>query len=412
MNTARAVETRSRQGLFRPLVLRAMRRASRGSLRMRLPDGTILHLGDAGEPAASLRVSSEAFFRKCALHADVGFGEAYVDGDWDSDDVTAVVAWLIDNFARTSQAPEGVNALGWVNRLFHRFHANTVTGSRRNIRAHYDLGNEFFRAFLDPTMTYSCAYFDTPVRSLEEAQSAKYELLCRKLRLSASDRVLEIGSGWGGFALHAAARHGCRVKTITISREQAEWARRRIREEGLERLVDLEMADYRHVKGRFDKIVSIEMIEAVGHDFLESYFRQCHRLLEPDGLLALQMILVPDGRYEVLRRRVDWIQRHVFPGGQLPSLGAVQEAIRRTGALMLTDYEDLTAHYALTLRAWKDNFAGSLARVKGMGFDDRFVRKWTYYLSYCEAAFRARSIAVAQAVYAFPHNRILAEELR
>lgn len=382
-----------------------------GRLRLTLPDGQDIVFGTADESVeVRARVIREDFFRKCVLYGDVGFGEAYVDGDWDTDDISGVIAWMILNVENhptmmdSREKKLAVNLLGFVNNVRHQLRSNTVSNSRKNISAHYDLGNDFFRLFLDPGMTYSSAYFVTGRETLEQAQENKYEQLCRKLHISSKDHVLEIGSGWGGFAVHAAKRHHCRVTTITISKEQHAYASDRIKSEGLSGRVEVCLVDYRHMQGQYDKIASIEMIEAVGHDHLGSYFTQCHKLLKKDGLLGLQMILAPDHRYESFRKRPDWIQKYIFPGGFLPSFEAVLKSIRKTGDLGLLDYDDMTPFYAKTLKIWRENFCRSSDAIEKLGFDESFARKWNYYFSYCEAAFRMRNISVVQAVFTRPNN--------
>jgi len=387
---------------------------TRGRLRLVLPEGkeVIFGVGDEGGEVTA-RILREDFFKKCVLYGDVGFGEAYVDKDWETQDVAGVIEWMIlnvENHPTLMDSREkrlALNFLGFLNNLRHSFKTNTVSNSRKNISEHYDLGNDFFGTFLDPGMTYSSAYFSKGTEGLEEAQEKKYAELCRKLHLKAADKVLEIGSGWGGFASHAARHYGCHVTTITISKEQFEYTRQRVEREGLAGKVEPQLVDYRHVKGLYDKIASIEMIEAVGHEHLGAYFRQCHKLLKKDGVLGLQMILAPDHRYESFRKRPDWIQKHIFPGGFLPSFEAVLSALRKTGDLNLFDYEDMSLSYARTLALWRKNFVQASEELKKLGFDEEFMRKWNYYFSYCEAAFRMRNISVVQAVFTRPNNGTL-----
>ena len=357
---------------------------------------------------ATIAVKNPRFYRRLVTGRSLGLAETYMDGDWECDDLPSLFRIFSRNldwhrtFGKTLElATRAAARVGyWLAR-------NTRSGSRRNIGAHYDLGNDFFKLFLDPGMTYSSAYFAKGTESLEEAQGKKYDELCRKLHLKASDKVLEIGSGWGGFASHAARHYGCQVTTITISKEQFEYTCRRVQEENLTEKVKPQLVDYRHIEGVYDKIASIEMIEAVGHDHLGSYFSQCHRLLKKDGLLGLQMILAPDHRYESFRKRPDWIQKHIFPGGFLPSFEAVLIAVRKTGDLGLYDYRDMTPSYARTLLLWRENFGRAEEPLKKLGFDATFIRKWNYYFSYCEAAFRMRNISVVQAVFTRPNNGTL-----
>jgi cyclopropane-fatty-acyl-phospholipid synthase len=297
-----------------------------------------------------------------------------------------------------------INLLGWQNRVRHLLRPNSLATSRRNISEHYDLGNDFYRLFLDPTMTYSSALFSDRSQTLQAAQIAKYDRLCRQLRLQPGDEVLEIGSGWGGFSLHAAKNYGCRILTVTISDAQFKYARELFQNEQVGDRVDIQLMDYRRLTGKFDKIVSIEMLEAVGDKYLETYFAKCHELLKPEGLLALQMITCPDSRQATLAANVDWIQKHIFPGSLLLSIHRVNEALRRTGDLFLHDLKDLGLSYAETLRRWRIAFNENAAPVRALGFDERFLRKWNYYLSYCEAAFARRNISVVQAIYTRPNN--------
>ncbi len=395
-------------------VLRALADMPRGGLRMVMPDGAVHNFGEA-HPAkrATITVRDAAFFRKCLLYGDVGFGEAYVDGDWDTDDIPAVLGWFLANaeyaphVSGSRKRAAALNLLRGVNRVAHLLRPNSHTGSRRNIVAHYDLGNEFFRTFLDETMTYSSAYFARPGMSLAEAQSEKYDRLCRALRLRPTDRLLEIGSGWGGFAMHAARMYGCRVTTITISPEQHALASQRVAEAGLAERIEVRLCDYRDMSGVYDKIVSIEMLEAVGDRYFEAFFAQCERLLAPNGLLALQVITCPDSRYAALRDGVDWIQKHIFPGTLLPSIDRINRAVNATGTMSLHRLDDMGPHYAETLRRWRVTFNQNAARIRELGFDRRFLRMWNYYFSYCEAAFAARNISVVQMVYTRPNNMSL-----
>lgn len=401
---------------YERVVLQSLAGMTRGCLRLELPDGTKVVCGQpTADPCANVRIVNRTFFKRCVLFGDVGFGEGYVDGDWETDDITRVIAWFILNVDNApgmsgSRAKQWlVNLLGWQNRIGHWLRPNSLDTSRRNIAEHYDLGNDFYQLFLDRTMTYSSALFETPGQSLEAAQTAKYDRLCRQLRLQPGEHVLEIGSGWGGFSRHAAKNYGVRIKTVTISEAQFKYARDLFRRENLEERIDLKLMDYRLVTGKFDKIVSIEMLEAVGDDYLETYFAKCQELLKPAGLLALQMITCPDGRHAAMRKNVDWIQKHIFPGSLLLSVHRVNEALRRTGDLFLHDLKDLGLDYAETLRRWRTAFNQNEAAVRALNFDTRFIRKWNYYLSYCEAAFARRNITVVQAVYTRPNNPTLAE---
>jgi len=401
-------------GFYQRVVVDALGKMTAGCLRLELPDGEIKIIGaPAAEISATMRVRSAAFFQKCVLFGDVGFGEAYVDGDWETDSIERVIAWAIFNVENspsmsgsTSRA-FALNLLKFYNRALHLLRPNSLATSRRNISEHYDLGNDFYRLWLDETMTYSSARFTAAGQPLREAQIEKYDALCRQLRLQPDDHLLEIGSGWGGLACHAARNYGCRVTTVTISEEQFKYARERSVREGVADRVEIRLQDYRHITGSFDKVVSIEMMEALGDRYLETYFAKIDEVLKPEGLVALQYITVPDSRHDELRRGIDWIQKHIFPGSLLLSVGRVNLALNRTSDLFLHQFEDLGSSYARTLHVWWENFNGRLDEVRALGFDERFIRKWNYYLQYCEAAFASRNISVVQAVYTRPNNRAL-----
>jgi len=403
-----------RPGLYQRLVLDALEKMTGGSLRLELPDGTARVIGTPGSDVdATMAIRSPMFFQKCVLFGDVGFAESYLDGEWETDSIERVIAWAILNVEK-SPAMSGskarafaLNLLQFYNRALHLLRPNDLTIARRNISEHYDLGNDFYRLWLDETMTYSSAYFTAPGEALREAQIAKYDALCRKLQLQPGEHLLEIGSGWGGMACHAARHYGVHVTTVTISEEQLKFARERVDREGLADRVEVRLQDYRHITGSFDKVVSIEMMEALGDRYLPAYFAKIHEVLKPHGLVALQYITVPDSRHAELRRGIDFIQKHIFPGSLLLSVGRVNEVVNRTGDLFLHHLEDLGASYARTLHTWWGNFNGQLAAVRALGFDERFIRKWNYYLQYCEAAFASRNISVVQAVYTRPNNRTL-----
>jgi cyclopropane-fatty-acyl-phospholipid synthase len=409
-----------RSSLFQHAVLDAFAAMKLGRLRLELPDGSVREFGDAGTATrqvapgvsntAFLRVRCASFFTRCALYGDIGFAESYIDGDWESPDLTSLLGWFLLNLENaptltgSQQAKSlALNLLRLGNRLGHLLRPNTRTNVRRNISAHYDLSNDFFALWLDPTMMYSGARW-AGATTLAEAQIAKNDALCRKLHLRPADHVLEIGTGWGGWSLHAARSYGCRVTTLTISQEQCDLARRRIAEAGLADRIDVRLQDYRELTGRFDKIVSIEMLEAVGHRYLGEYAAVCDRVLKPDGLIALQFITYPDARYDQLRRGVDFIQKHVFPGSLLLSVNRLSHLFAEHGGFVLHGLEDLGRDYARTLVEWRQSFHARLERVRALGFDDRFIRKWDYYLCYCEAAFAMRNISVVQTVHTRPNN--------
>jgi cyclopropane-fatty-acyl-phospholipid synthase len=415
--------------LCRRMVLRAFRDMPLGHLSMELPEGDTVDFGSPADASARrlpcglsasvrIRVKRPAFFSKCVLAGDIGFAESYLDGDWDTPDLASVIAWFILNVEHaptlsgsTKKAGRSffLNALRFANRLGHLLRPNSRATARRNIAEHYDLSNEFFQLFLDPSLMYSSARWPAhaPDLSLAEAQREKNDALCRSLRLKPSDRVLEIGTGWGGWSLHAATTYGCHVTTLTISKQQHDLAVARVREAGLSDRVEVRLEDYRDHAGDYDKIVSIEMMEALGHDYLPVYCDTLAARLKPDGLLALQFITCPDHRYAELRRGVDFIQKHIFPGSLLLSLNRVNQQLARAGGFLLHHIHDFGPDYARTLRLWHEAFEARREQVLALGFDERFLRKWSYYLRYCEAAFAMRNISVVQTLHTRANNLAL-----
>lgn len=411
INKSKIKIKKKKQDIFQQLIFNVFRPMQKGRLTIVLNDGQQIVFGKgSGDIAAEIKVLDNSFFRKCVLFGDVGFAESYMDGDWETESISSVIEWMILNLDNhpTMMSEEKkrkpVNFLKSINALYHRFRPNTLKGSRKNIEDHYDLGNNFFKIFLDPTMTYSSAYFRSANDSLEKAQLNKYEILCRKLQLKHTDRVLEIGCGWGGFAIYAAKRYGCKVTGITISREQFDYATQKIQQEGLSNQVHFIIEDYRKIKGSYDKLISIEMIEAVGHEHYHVFFKQCHRLLKENGILAMQMILAPDHRYHSFRQNTDFIQKHIFPGSLLPAFSVLQRAVNQTGTMCLYGYEDITLDYVRTLKLWRERFVQNRQSILGLGFSGRFIRKWDYYFEYCAAAFKMRNISTAQVVFTRPNN--------
>ncbi len=395
-------------------VLAALRRMTAGCLRLELPCGGVEQIGESGaEISASILIRNFEFFRKVMLYGDIGFGESYVDGDWDTPSIERVISWAILNVEQTptmsgSKMKSGMlGLLKAANRLRHLIRPNSVKTARRNIAEHYDLGNDFYKLWLDETMTYSSALFSRHGMTLQEAQVEKYDALCRKLHLKAADHVLEIGTGWGGFASHAVRHYGCRVTTVTISAAQCAYAKELFAREGIAGRVDVRLQDYRDITGRFDKIASIEMMEALGDAYLETYCATLHRLLTPQGIAGVQYITCPDSRHAAMKKGVDWIQKYIFPGSLLLGIGRVNEALRKTGDLSLHRLDDMGPDYARTLNEWWKRFNEKREEVLAQGFSEAFIRKWNYYLQYCEAAFAMRNISVVQAVYTRPNNRSL-----
>ena len=370
-----------------------------GRLTVHLPDGTMATAGTAGaEPHAVLWIERDAFFTKFALHGDLGAGEAYMDGDWRTDDLARFVELVLRNQPHMPLESPLARIFNIGNDLRHWRRKNTAAGSRRNIGAHYDLSNDLFETFLDPSMAYSSGVYRSPDDTLGDAQLQKFEHWCQALDLGPRDHVLEIGSGWGGMALYAARTRGCRVTGITVSREQLALSRARATAQGLDELVEFRFCDYREVEGRYSKVVSIEMIEAVGEEFWPAYFAKIDEILAPGGRAGIQAITMVDTHFASYRRHCDWIQKYIFPGGLLPSIGEVVRVTAAHTKLGLFGLEDRPLDYARTLEAWRQRFFERLDRVRALGFDDRFVRMWEYYLASCEAAFRTRNLGLVHLV--------------
>ncbi|HET6554304.1 MAG TPA: cyclopropane-fatty-acyl-phospholipid synthase family protein [Dyella sp.] len=395
--------------VLRGKLLSAMQGIRHGRLSLHDALGRVDLGCGADSPAplqVQLRVNDMRFYRALALNGSVGAGEAYADGWWRCDDLVTLVRLLVLNRDLLDQMEGGIARVGgMVMRAWHALRDNTRTGARRNIAAHYDLGNAFFSLFLSPDLMYSSALWRDPGDTLETASTRKLDAICRKLDLKPGDRVVEIGSGWGGFALHAAKHYGCHVTTATISREQHALASRRIAEAGLREQVTLLLKDYRDLDGQYDKLVSIEMIEAVGARYLPVYFAKLGALLKPEGIGLVQAITIEDHRYAQALASVDFIKRHIFPGSFIPSLNAMLAAKTRASELALVHQEDFGLSYALTLRAWRERFLARLSEARAQGYDERFLRLWEFYLAYCEGGFLERSIGVSHLLLAKPGAR-------
>jgi cyclopropane-fatty-acyl-phospholipid synthase len=394
--------------VYRRLLLSRLRKLTTGVVTLHEGPARI-ELGRADEAGlhCDLVVQDARFYRDVVRGGSIGAAESYVRDRWSADDLTMLIRILARD-ARVNQDLEGGAARTklFLERIRHALRRNSRSGSRRNIAGHYDLGNDFFATFLDPTMTYSCGVFAGENDTMEQASIRKYDLICRKLQLGPEHEVLEIGSGWGGFAIHAAREYGCRVVTTTISRRQRDLARTRIREAGIEDRVELLLEDYRDLPSRldrrFDRLVSIEMIEAVGHRNLDDYFRVCASMLEPEGSMLLQAIVIADRQYDDYRRSVDFIQRYIFPGGCLPSVTAMCDATTRSGDLRVVNLQDITGHYPRTLRHWRKAFLHNADELEAQGFDERFRRLWEFYFGYCEAGFVERTIGTVQMLLSRP----------
>jgi len=360
----------------------------------------------AGAPTVELHVRDSRFYRHLALGGSLGAAEAYFLGYWDCDRLVDLMRIFCRDATVSGDVEKGVARLaGPCRKMVHRLKRNTLGGSRRNIAAHYDLGDDFFSLFLDETMAYSCGIFPNPQSTLREASLAKFERVCRKLQLCEEDHLVEIGSGWGGFAVYAAQNYRCRVTTTTISSRQYEFTVRRVKEAALSDRVTVLCEDYRNLAGQFDKLVSVEMIEAVGYEYFDAYFKACSDLLKPDGMMLLQAITIPDQRFDQYRRSVDFIQRYVFPGGCLPSLGTICGSLGRVTDMRPVDLEDLTVHYAPTLAHWRRRFSANIDKVRALGFTEEFLRLWEFYFCYCEAGFRECIIGDVQLLLGKPECR-------
>ncbi len=392
------------QELTERAVRQRLHRLTHGRLTLNYETSTTV-FGQGNGPAVSVTVHDSAFFTALAFGGHLGAAEAYIDGAWETDDLTS----LVQLFLKNRDVLDGLER-GWarlvqpVRKALHALSRNSRSGSRRNIRAHYDLGNEFFALFLDDTLTYSCGVFEHESSTMRDASVAKYDRLCRKLELSPEDHVLEIGTGWAGFAVHAASTYGCRLTTTTISEQQYQLAIKRVADAGLTDQVTVLRQDYRDLEGSFDKLVSIEMIEAVGHQYFDTYFAQCARLLKPHGLAAIQAITIQDRYYDSARREVDFIKRYIFPGSCIPAVSVLAASAARTD-LRLVHLDDITPHYAETLRLWRNRFVANWDRIKALGFSAEFKRLWEFYFCYCEGGFREAVLGDVQLLFAKPAAR-------
>ncbi|KAF0844049.1 cyclopropane-fatty-acyl-phospholipid synthase [Methylovorus glucosotrophus] len=394
------------QSLARKLVLQRLARLSRGELIVSEQQET-LHFGQPGSGLrVHLTVLDARFYADIAFAGSIGAGEAYIQGYWQCDDLTGLIRLMAINQSVMDTLEGGfaslfkplLKGLHWLNR-------NTEQGSRKNIAAHYDLGNDMFQLFLDPTMMYSSAIFARDDMTLEQASLHKLERICQKLQLSPADHVVEIGTGWGGFAIYAASHYGCKVTTTTISQAQYDLAQQRVAAAGLSDKINILLTDYRELEGQYDKLVSIEMIEAVGYQFYDTYFAQCARLLKPEGMMLLQAITIADQRYDAARRSVDFIQRYIFPGSCIPSVTAMLQSITRATDMRLFDLEDIGPHYARTLAEWRHNFFRNEAAIRALGYPDEFIRMWEFYLCYCEGGFAERALGDVHMLLVKPENR-------
>ncbi len=385
---------------------RLLNKSTVGSLKVVYPNRTSrVFMGEKEGLQAELRIHEWKFFGRLLTNGDIGVGESYVEGEWTTDDLTQLLSYFVDNFSAVKKrSPLAVPARMAAQVFRSLVRLNTRKGAKSNIQAHYDLGNNFFELFLDPTMMYSSGIFESETTTLKDAQLAKLDRLIERAQLKPTDHVLEIGTGWGGFAVRAAQTIGCKVTSVTISRQQFIYAKERVRKEGLENKIKVRYCDYRDVKGKFNKIVSIEMLEAIGHQQLPTFFAKCDQLLAPNGLLVLQVITMPEQRYDSYRRNSDFIQKYIFPGAVVPSLGAIHQAATTASSLNLERLENIGPHYAQTLKLWRERLDERKAELFEQGFDEYFLRLWEYYFAYCEAGFSRKILSDFHFVYTRPNN--------
>ncbi|HBS03733.1 MAG TPA: hypothetical protein DEA96_02130 [Leptospiraceae bacterium] len=398
------------RGFYQKAFHRVMSEATNGRLNLVIGEGTHSYGDLESSDVVELKVLDERFFKHAVLHGDIGFGETYVEKLWDSDDLLGVLRWFLANgesnptFAQSAAKSLVVGGLNFVDRIAHAFRKNTKEGSLRNISYHYDISNDLYRLMLDPTMAYSSGKYSEGINDLKAAQEKKYETICRKLALKPDLELLEVGSGWGGFATYAARHYGCRVTTVTISKQQFDYTRELIQSEGLEDRVQVLLQDYRDIEGQYDRIVSIEMVEALGLEYHDTFFKKMNSLLREKGIMLIQCITFPESSYERYLRSIDWIAKHIFPGSLLLSQFEVMKSLKRVTDLNIYSIESLGLSYARTLNAWAQRFNANLERVRALGFDETFIRLWNYYLAYCEVGFASRYINDVHIVFSRSQN--------
>ena len=355
----------------------------------------------ADTPHVKIKVNQPDFYSSVILGGSLGVSESYMVNQWECSSITDLTRLFLINRERLDAMDSG--PLTWtkniISFLYHQFKRNSLTGSRKNIAAHYDLGNDFFEKMLDDTMSYSSAVFKDENTSLRDASIEKLDLICRKLSLNKNDHLLEIGTGWGGLAIHAAKNYQCKVTSVTISKEQYEYAIKKIEDENLQNLITVELKDYRKIEGQYSKLVSVEMIEAVGHQYYSEFFATCSRLVKPDGMFLLQAITIDDRYYDLARKSVDFIKKYIFPGCCIPSMATISKHIKKDTDYQLYHMQDISLDYAKTLNLWNQNFQANKDDIQKLGYDDNFCRMWEYYLQYCEGGFLERAIGDVQLIY-------------
>ena len=384
-----------------------------GTLKVTYEDGTTISYGNGKSPKADVHLHNNQFFKRLSLYGDIGFAESYMDGDFETSDLTTLIKIALINSKTLATKSEDnsstklVNLMPQLNKVKHWMRKNSKTQSQKNISEHYDLSNDFFKLMLDDTMMYSSAVFEKSEDTLYQAQTRKIKLLADKLRLKPGSKVLEIGSGWGAMAIHLAKEKQCDVTTVTLSKEQKALCEERFKKEEVEKQIEILLKDYRDLEGTFDAVIAVEMFEAVGKEYFDIFFKKCESLLKPSGVLVMQVITMPDQRYAAYAKGTDFIQKYIFPGGHLPSVGRILETTSTHTRLNLLHMEEFTEDYAKTLRLWHDAFESKLDHVKDLGFDDYFIRMWKMYLSYCEAAFITRNINLVQVAFTRDQNTFL-----
>jgi cyclopropane-fatty-acyl-phospholipid synthase len=398
------------KGFWNKIGDRYLRGIQEGTLHVTFSDGSRRTYGNGEYPKADIHVKNDKLFKRLTFYGDIGFAESYMDGEFDSTDLTALIKLALLNSKTLATKSEDntllnfVNLIPQVNKIKHWMRKNSKTQSQKNISEHYDLSNDFFKLMLDDTMMYSSAVFETPDETLHEAQKRKIKLLADKLRLKPGAKVLEIGSGWGAMAIHLAKEKQCDVTTVTLSKEQKALCEQRFKEEEVEKQIEILLKDYRDLEGTFDAIIAVEMFEAVGREYFDIFFKKCESLLKPSGVMVMQIITMPDQRYSAYAKGTDFIQKYIFPGGHLPSVGKILDTTTTHTRLNLLHMEEFTEDYAKTLRLWHEAFQEKLSQVKALGFDEYFVRMWRMYLSYCEAAFITRNINLVQVAFTRDQN--------
>lgn len=395
--------------LCRPLLFARLKKLQVGQVRIfdQFGESVFGQIDAVDNLSVDIDVADQCFYSDLAFGGTVAAGEAYMQGYWRCSDLTQLIRIMLRNREVMDQVEGGFSFFkAPLLRVMHCLNRNSQAGSRRNIEAHYDLGNDMFELFLDPTMMYSCAYYPNNTSTLGEAAVAKLKRICDKLQLNESDHVVEIGTGWGGFAIYAATHYGCKVTTTTISKQQYEFAKARVVKAGLEDKITLLMEDYRDLQGSYDKLVSIEMIEAVGPQYLDTYFAKCSALLKTDGLMLIQAITIQDQYYDQALKSVDFIQKFIFPGGFIPSVSTITQSVKKSTNTRLFQMEDIGPHYATTLQHWREGFFENIDQVKALGYSDQFIAMWEFYLCYCEGGFLERVLGTSHLVFTKPRNQI------